>query len=216
MIDIGKIAIDPRISGLEPIDFAAEFANANPVVLEIGSGKGRFLLETAREHPEWNFVGIEKSLHYHRVIARRLAQAGLGNIRVINHDAFAVLEKMVTSESIDQVHIYFPDPWPRPRERKRRMIRSEVTRELERVMKQDARGLFVTDHKEYFAKAIPVLKETFEVVSRMASDHLPRTNYEAKYREQGREIYEAEFVRRKGGQWPVVSGRLSVDDGSPT
>lgn len=197
LIIIDKIAIDPRISGLEPIDFASEFANTNPVILEIGSGKGRFLLDTAREHPEWNFVGIEKSLHYHRVIAKRLAQAGLSNARIINHDAFAVLQKMVASESIDEVHIYFPDPWPRPRERKRRMIRGEVARELERVMKKTAWGLFVTDHQEYFQKAVPVLKETFNVTLSMASDHSPRTNYEAKYRQQGRAIHEAEFVRRQ-------------------
>jgi len=196
MIPIEQVAIDPRTRGLEPMDFASEFGNLSPVILEIGSGKGRFLLDTAREHPEWNFVGIEKSLHYHRVIAKRLAHAGLSNARIINHDAFAVLQKMFASESIDDVHIYFPDPWPRPRERKRRMIRSEVARELERVMKKDGRGLFVTDHQDYFEKAVPVLKETFDVTLRMASDHPPRTNYEAKYREQGRKIFEAEFFRR--------------------
>lgn len=192
----GRLAIDPRGTGLELLDLAAEFGNAHPVILEIGSGKGRFLLDTAREHPEWNFLGIEKSLHYHRVIAKRLAQAGLSSVRIINHDAFAVLQKMIASESIDQVHIYFPDPWPRPRERKRRMIRGEVARELERVMKKNGRGLFVTDHKEYFEKAVPVLKETFEVTLRLATDHPPRTNYEAKYRQEGRTIHEAEFVRR--------------------
>lgn len=196
LINIETVGIDPRISGLGPIDFASEFANSHPVVLEIGSGKGRFLLDTAREHPEWNFVGIEKSLHYYRIIARRLSQAGLLNARIINHDAFPVLQKMVAAESIDEVHIYFPDPWPRPRERKRRMIRSEVAHELARVMKKGGRGLFVTDHKEYFEKAVPVLKGTFEVTPGMASDHPPRTHYEAKYREEGRMIYEAEFVRR--------------------
>lgn len=193
---LDRVAIDPRMTGLEPLDFGSEFGNAHPVILEIGSGKGRFLLDTAREHGEWNFVGIEKSLHYHRVTARRLEKAGLTNARIINHDAFPVLQKMIPAESISEVHIYFPDPWPRPRERKRRMIREDVVRELDRVMKRGARGLFVTDHSEYFEKALPVLEEMFDVVHRMASDHPPRTNYEAKYREQGRKIFEAEFYRR--------------------
>jgi tRNA (guanine-N7-)-methyltransferase len=187
-------SIDPRTSGFTALDFQALFGNAHPVVLEIGSGKGRFLLTTARERPDVNLVGIEKSLHYHRVIVDRILRAGLGNIRAINHDAFAVLSKMVPSASVDEIHIYFPDPWPRPRERKRRMIREEVLGEIRRVLRPDGSGIYVTDHQEYFDKAAPLVEQFFRAERRTPGpEDPPRTNYEAKYREEGRPIYEIRF-----------------------
>jgi tRNA (guanine-N7-)-methyltransferase len=83
----GDFVIDPRESGFVRLDVAELFGNRHRVVLEIGSGKGRFLISAATEQSEMNFIGIEKSLHYHRVIRDRVARRGLLNIRLINHDA---------------------------------------------------------------------------------------------------------------------------------
>ena len=143
-----ELAINPRETGLAPLDMATLFGNANPVVLEIGSGKGRFLLATAMERPDVNVLGIEKSLHYHRVIRDRFLKRDLRNIRLINHDAFVVLQKMLPDASIAEVHIYFPDPWPKKRERKRRIIRPEVLAEIRRVLVEGGSGIYVTDHEE--------------------------------------------------------------------
>ncbi len=188
--------INPRESGIRMCDFVEIFGNANPVVLEVGSGKGRWLIESAGTRPDVNFLGIEKSLHYYRVIRKRLERHALPNARIVNYDAVKVLKDMIPSESLSEVHIYFPDPWPRRRERKRRMIREDVMREMVRVMAPDAHGVYVTDHREYFEKAVEVLRAFFEtdVVDALASPS--RTNYEAKYREAGRPIYEAQFRRR--------------------
>src|SRR5712691_1466510 len=111
-----NLVINPRESGFVRLDFAELFGNRNPLVLEIGSGKGRFLIASALEHPEINYLGIEKSLHYHRVIHSRALKRGLNNVRLINHDAFLVLQKMIPDASVAEVHMYFPDPWPRKRE----------------------------------------------------------------------------------------------------
>lgn len=189
------IEINPRTTAFAAIDFAQLFGNANPVVLEIGSGKGRFLISSAIERPEVNFVGIEKSLHYHRVIADRVRKRNLRNLRLINHDAFAVIEKMIADASIAEVHIYFPDPWPRPREQKRRIIRPAVMREIDRILVEGGAGVFVTDHRQYFEAAAPVIEAQFPRAERRiptAADP-PRTNYEAKYRQEGREIFEVRF-----------------------
>ena len=187
-------SIDPRSTGFDPLDFSSLFGNANPVVVEIGSGKGRFLVDTARERPEVNLVGIEKSLHYHRVIVDRIVRSGLENIRAINHDAFAVLSRMIPTSSVEEIHIYFPDPWPRPRERKRRMVREEVLEQIRRVLRPGGSGIYVTDHKEYFDKAAPLVEQFFRAERRTPGpDDPPRTNYEAKYREEGRSIYEIRF-----------------------
>lgn len=186
--------IDPRETGFVRLDLGKLFGNRNRVVLEIGSGKGRFLIAGATEQPDVNFIGIEKSLHYHRLIRDRVTKRGLDNIRLINHDAFLVLRDMLPAESIDEIHIYFPDPWPRKREQKRRIIRAEVFTEIRRVLVPGGTGIYVTDHREYYEAAAPVIEQFFRSELRIPSaDDPPRTNYEAKYREEGREIFEVRF-----------------------
>lgn len=186
--------INPRETGWDRLDFARLFGNSNPVVLEIGSGKGRFLIASATERPELNFVGIEKSLHYSRVIHQRIEKRNLTNVRIINHDAAPVIERMFPDESVAEVHVYFPDPWPRKREQKRRIMRAEVLREIKRVLAPGGFGIYVTDHREYFEAAAPSIAEFFRVETRIPGpDDTPRTNYEAKYRAEGRAIYEVRF-----------------------
>ena len=189
-----ELVINPRETGFVRLDFAKLFGNTNPVILEIGSGKGRFLISTATERPDVNVIGIEKSLHYHRVIAERVNKRHLTNVRLINHDAFLVLQKMVADASIAEVHVYFPDPWPRPKEQKRRIIREEVLAEFRRVLVDGGNGIYVTDHKQYFEKAAPLIEQAFRAERRVPGpDDPPRTNYEAKYRAEGRAIYEVRF-----------------------
>lgn len=191
-----ELAINPRDTGLFLFDFEKMFGNRNPVILEIGSGKGRFLIDTASERPDVNLIGIEKSLHYYRVIRDRLRKRDLRNVRLINYDAFVVLQKMIPDASIAEIHIYFPDPWPRKKEQKRRIIRPEVLAEIRRVLVDGGWGIYVTDHREYFEAAAPLIESTFRAERRVPGpDDPPRTNYEAKYRAEGREIYEVRFRR---------------------
>ena len=188
------LVINPRETGLIRLDLARLFGNAHRVILEIGSGKGRFLIASAVEQPDVNFIGIEKSLHYHRVISERVAKRGLRNARLINYDAFLVLREMIPDASLSEIHIYFPDPWPRKREQKRRIIRPEALTEMRRTLVAGGSGIYVTDHREYFEAAAPLIAEFFRAETRIPGpDDPPRTNYEAKYRAEGREIYEVRF-----------------------
>ena len=188
------LVINPRETDFERLDLRDVFGNDHRVVLEIGSGKGRFLIASATEQPDVNFIGIEKSLHYHRVIRDRVAKRGLTNVRLINHDAFLVLQKMIADEVLAEVHIYFPDPWPRKREQKRRIIRPQALAEMRRVLTPGGSGIFVTDHAEYYEAAAPLIAQFFRSEPRVPGpDDLPRTNYEAKYRAEGRPIFEVRF-----------------------
>ena len=189
-----SIALNPREVGFVRLDFAELFGNSNPVILEIGSGKGRFLIGTATERPDLNLIGIEKSLHYHRVIRDRVTKRNLSNIRLINHDAYLVLRDMVSDASLSEIHIYFPDPWPRKREQKRRIIRPEALEQFRRTLVDGGFGIYVTDHREYYEIAAPLIEEHFRAERRIPGpEDPPRTNYEAKYRAEGREIYEVRF-----------------------
>lgn len=192
-----KAGINPRVEGEHPIVPRELFGNDHRVVLEIGSGKGRFLVHSALANPAINYLGIEKSLHYYRVIEEKIRKRLLPNAKIINYDAVVVLQKLLEPESVDEIHIYFPDPWPRPRERKRRLIREEVLHALARVMKQDGVGYYVTDHREYFEKAAVEIERAFDAVIERDIKVPPRTNYEEKYQIEGRPIYQATFRRRK-------------------
>lgn len=188
------IGINPRETGIGPLDLGAVFGNERPVVLEIGSGKGRFVIAAATERPDRNFIAIEKSLHYYRLIHDRAVKRGLTNLRIVNFDAFLVLQKMLPDASIGEIHIYFPDPWPRPKQQKRRIIRTEALVEMKRVLVDGGTGIYVTDHQEYFEAAAPLVEAIFPSERRIPGpDDPPRTNYEAKYREEGRAIFEIRF-----------------------
>lgn len=189
-----ELAINPRETGFIRLDLRKLFGNDNPVILEIGSGKGRFLIGTAIERPDVNLIGIEKSLHYHRVIRDRILKRNLRNIRLINHDAYLVMREMLPEESISEIHVYFPDPWPRKKEKKRRIIRPDVLEQMKRVLVPGGSGIYVTDHQEYFEEAAPHVEAAFRSERRIPGpDDPPRTNYEAKYRAEGRPIYEIRF-----------------------
>ncbi|HEX2834884.1 MAG TPA: tRNA (guanosine(46)-N7)-methyltransferase TrmB [Thermoanaerobaculia bacterium] len=189
-----ELVINPRESGFHRLDLAQLFGNDHPVILEIGSGKGRFLIATATERPDLNVIGIEKSLHYHRLIRDRVLKRHLTNIRLFNHDAYLVLRDMIPDASLQEIHIYFPDPWPRKKEQKRRIIRAEVLNEIRRVLVDGGSAIYVTDHKEYYDVAAPLIEEHFRAERRIpAPEDKPRTNYEAKYREEGRGVYEVRF-----------------------
>ena len=190
-----EITLNPRDAGWDRLDLQQWFGNDHPVILEIGSGKGRFLITTAMERPEVNLIGIEKSLHYHRVIRDRVLKRHLTNVRLINHDAFLVMRDMIPAASIAEVHVYFPDPWPRAKQQKRRIIRPEALAEMRRVLVEGGSGIYVTDHQEYFEAAAPFVEAEFPGAERRVpgADDPPRTNYEAKYRSEGRPIFEIRF-----------------------
>lgn len=190
-----ELVINPRESGFHRLDLQQLFGNTSPVILEIGSGKGRFLISTAMERPDANLIGIEKSLHYHRLIRDRVIKRHLTNVRLINHDAFLVMRDMIPAGSIAEVHVYFPDPWPRAKQQKRRIIRPEALTEMRRVLADGGSGIYVTDHQEYFEAVAPFVEAEFPGAERRVPgpDDAPRTNYEAKYRAEGRPIFEIRF-----------------------
>ena len=107
------------------IDFKELFGRDGPVILEIGFGMGETTATMARANPHWNLLGVEVYRPGVGALLGRIEKEGIKNIRIIEHDVIEVLAQMIPDESLDAVHIYFPDPWPKKRHHKRRLIQHE-------------------------------------------------------------------------------------------
>jgi len=186
-----------------PFDFPSLFGNAGTVEIEIGTGKGRFLLAQAAARPEVNFLGVEWSLKYLRVTKDRAERRGLWNVRLFRADARHVLQALVPDSSIARVHVYCPDPWPKKRHRKRRIFSPAALAHIERILVPGGYLDLSTDVREYFeeirqmARGRAALREAEDPL--FPRESAPgRTSYEAKYLEAGRPIHRACYARSAG------------------
>ena len=193
--DAPDLEIPPgRVEG--PFDFEDLFGNPRPVEMEIGIGKGRFLLAQAEARPDVNFLGIEWSLKYLRVARDRARRRGLRNLRLFRADARHVLAALVPDRSLARVHVYCPDPWPKKRHRKRRLFTEETAVHLGRVLQDGGYLDLSTDVGEYFEEITAVVP-LHSGLSRAVDPLFPedcadgRTSYEAKYVQAGRAIHRA-------------------------
>ena len=181
-----------------PLDWASVFGDAHPVELEIGPGKGLFLANAAARNPAHNFVGVELARKYARLGAERLAKQGLTNVRMVTGDARKFLAEFVPARSLQTVHIYFPDPWWKKRHHKRRMFCDPFVRDVERALVPGGHFWMATDVADYFAIMNAVMAEHPEFAMQPPPeptqpehdlDYL--TNFERKYRKEGRPIHRA-------------------------
>src|SRR5262249_18668004 len=132
-----------------PLDFSAVFGNANPVEVEVGFGKGLYLLNAAGSHPDVNFLGIEIVRKYQLFTATRFAVRGLGNVRLALGDARLLLRDCVPGASLPELHVFSPDPWWKPRHRRRRVFTREFAGQCERTRRPGGRLHFATDVDDF-------------------------------------------------------------------
>lgn len=172
-----------------------------PLEIEIGVGKGTFLLARARRRPDVNFLGIEYAKSYAAYVAERFCRAGLENVRIICAEAGQVFREALADSSVMRVHIYFPDPWPKRRHNRRRLIQPGFIEQVRRVLQPGGQLLLVTDHRDYFQHMQRMLKNfpSFAVTEypnlRDESPHVVGTNFERKYVEEGRPIFKMAFLK---------------------
>ena len=132
-----------------PRDFPAVFGRRAPLVLEIGFGNGEQLLHAAVNEPDRDFVGIEVHRPGVGRLLNGLANAGVRNARIFHHDAVEVLEREIAPHALDEVRIYFPDPWPKKRHHKRRLIQPEFVALLASRTARGGRLHLATDWADY-------------------------------------------------------------------
>ncbi len=200
-MDARPVAVEP--SELEGLDFARLFGDDRPVELEIGTGKASFLLRRARAHPEINFLGIEWANEFYRFAVDRMQRWQVPNVRMLRIDADHFIRVLCPRASLTALHIFHPDPWPKRRHDKRRLIKQPFVDAAVQCLVPGGHWAIQTDYLDYFEQIRDVLlshPELYEVpfddpqfgveAARVA------TNYEIKYLREGRRIYQIAVKRR--------------------
>jgi tRNA (guanine-N7-)-methyltransferase len=185
------------------IDFFDIFGRNAPLHIEIGCGRGTFLIGQAKALPAINFLGIEWANKYYKYTVDRIGRQKIGNVRIIRTEAASFIADLVNNETVECFHIYFPDPWPKRRHHKKRFICAKNIEQMIRCLKKGGLINIATDHAEYFKQ----MQKDFEnftgrlkpaEFARPAgaqSDELVGTNYERKYIKEKRNIFTLAYKK---------------------
>ena len=144
------------ISIIEPLDFEKLFRDSRPVEVELGSGDGSFLVAYASRHRDRNFLGVERLLGRLRKIDRKALRADLINLRLVSIEASYLLKYLVPRESVTALHVYFPDPWPKRKHRKNRLINEAFAGLARQILVPGGTVYLRTDDPDYFAQMTTV------------------------------------------------------------
>ncbi len=199
------LRLDPE-RALEGLDWPAIFGRDGPVEVEIGIGKGRFLLAAAAARPDVLHFGVEWANEYLRIAEERAAKRGLENVRFVRVDAKDLVLRSFPPASVRALYVFYPDPWPKKRHHKRRFFQPTVLDAVARLLEPGAVLHVATDHEEYWSVIEPLLDghPAFGRLSEFGGEGFPgdpsqpHTNFEAKYLVEGRGRNRGSWRRRPG------------------
>lgn len=169
-----------------PLDLEAAFGRPAPKILEIGFGMGGATAQIAAANPDKDYLGIEVHTPGMGNLLKLMQEQQLANVRVVQHDAVEVLQQMISDDALDGVHIFFPDPWPKKRHHKRRLLQAEFVALLCRKLKPGGYLHFATDWEEYAQWTLEVLRAEPRLQN-TANDYAPRPEYRplTKFEQRG-------------------------------
>ncbi len=180
-----------------PLDLDTVFARQAPRILEIGCGMGETTVAIAAAHPQHDYIGIEVHTPGVGSLLKQIDELNLHNVRVIQHDAVAVLETMIAPASLDGLHIYFPDPWPKKRQQKRRLIQPAFVALAASRLKPGAYLHAATDWQEYAEQILAVLSAE-PALANTATDYAERPAWRPQTK------FETRGLKLGHGVWDIV------------
>ncbi|MBL8795970.1 MAG: tRNA (guanosine(46)-N7)-methyltransferase TrmB [Planctomycetia bacterium] len=182
------------------VSWSAVFGNDRPVEIEVGFGKGLFLVRSSQTRPEVNFLGVEIARKLQFFVANRVAKRNLHNVRLVCTDARHFLSKQAPAGSVQTVHVYFPDPWWKQRHRKRRVFQPDFAAACEQVLQSGGRLRVATDVEAYFeiiqattAKHTTLILEPPPAEKPAENDLDYLSNFERKARKVGKPVWRAVY-----------------------
>jgi tRNA (guanine-N7-)-methyltransferase len=200
---LAELAPRYGVEGGGILDARALYGRRARWVIEIGFGNGDALLELASAHPEWDFLGIEVHPPGVGSLLQGLDRRGLRNVRVVREDATAVLEARLPAASVGQVNLWFPDPWPKTRHHKRRIVQPRFVAEVARILESGGRFHLATDWADYARHMLEVLEAEPRLENAAGPWHYqpdpagrPVTRFHARGSRLGHGVWDLIFVRR--------------------
>jgi tRNA (guanine-N7-)-methyltransferase len=184
----------------QALDFGQIFGRAAPVFLEIGFGMGETTAAIAAAHPENDYLGIEVHTPGVGALLKLIGEQGLSNVRVVQHDAVEVLRDMIPAGSLAGIHVYFPDPWPKKRHHKRRLIQPPLVALLASRLAPGGYLHLATDWEEYAGQMLQVLAAE-PLLENTAEGYAPRPDWRPQTK------FEARGLRLGHGVWDVLFRR---------
>ena len=169
---------------------------SRPLDVDLGCGDGAFLRAMAEHYPERDFLGVERLLGRVRKVCKKAARIGLTNLKVLRLESVYTLGYLLPAGGVARVHLLFPDPWPKKKHHKRRLVTQEFCEALKRVLEPGGEFLFKTDHLEYFEEGMEAVRASglFEELAWSDDDFFyAQTDFEELWRGEGRDIYRARF-----------------------
>jgi tRNA (guanine-N7-)-methyltransferase len=187
----------------ERLDLDRLFGRCGPKVLEIGFGMGETTARIAHDHPDCDYLGIEVHAPGVGALLRRIADLRLRNVRIVQHDAVEVVRDMIAPACLAGVHVFFPDPWPKKRHHKRRLLQPDFVRALALRIAPGGYLHVATDWKDYADQILGVLSAE-PLLENSAPDFAPRpgyrpmTKFETRGLALGHGVWDLVFIRRSG------------------
>ena len=186
--------------GAEPLDFAALFGRDAPVVVEVGFGMGETTARIAAENPGTNYLGIEVHAPGVGSLLKQVEEQSLTNVRIVTHDAVEVLRDMIPANSLAAIHVFFPDPWPKKKHHKRRLIQPAFAELAASRLAVGGHLHVATDWQEYAEQvlavlsAVPLLSNTAEGFAARPATR-PETKFERRGLKLGHGVWDLLFTR---------------------
>ncbi len=184
--------------GLTPLPLQDLFANEAPIEVDVGCGKGRFLLARAKEHPDINYLGIDRMLRRIRKVDRKAVRAGLTNVRLFRMEAYYAISYLIPPETVSAYYVLFPDPWPKKKHHDHRLFNERFIEALHRTLIPGGGIHVATDHLPYFDEMHARLKgaaNRFEEIPAWKPAEHERTDFELLFL-GSKDIGRASFIKR--------------------
>lgn len=200
-----EIINNSKYSVIEPEQYKGKwnklFLNNHPIYIEIGMGKGQFIIENAIKYADINFIGIEKHDSIMALALKKIPQ-GLNNLKMINYDALNI--ENIFDKEIDKIYLNFSDPWPKKRHHKRRLTSPIFLEKYDKIFKNNKKIEMKTDNKDLFCYSIKTLNNygyyiediTFDLEKSEYLDNI-KTEYEEKFTKLNNPIYKISVISKK-------------------
>ena len=180
-----------------PLDIAALYGERRPLEVDVGCGKGRFLVARARQFPRTCFLGIDRRQKRIEKVSRKIRQEQLTNVRLLKLEAAVVVEELLPPLSASAIYLFFPDPWPKRRHHRRRLFSPPFMDALHRALIPGGGFHAATDYAEYFAQIHSLLRKDsrFRELAPFEPSEEERSEFELTFRSLGQPIYRCSFVK---------------------